>query len=395
MRIIETSEEKAFRHEVRDWLEDNVPRTRRPLEGGEAQRDFDVAWRRRQYDGGWGHIAWPKEYGGRGLPVARQLVWYEECARAGAPEHTHNVFFVALQHAGPTLIARASEEQKAFHLPLILKGEAIWCQGFSEPGAGSDLAAIRTRGEVDGDAIVVTGQKIWTSYAVHARYQELLVRTEPGSQRHRGLTFVICDMKAPRIEVRPIRNIAGGNDFCEVFYDGARMPLSTVVGGLGNGWDVAMSLLAFERGAASFPVAIETAARVEELIEYVENTRSGRWRDSEAGARLAEARADAAALKAMVHLLIARGSPAGEGSYVRLFMAELTKRISALAMDLLGADALDRNALGGWPRRYLEDFKTTIAAGTSQIQRNIIGERVLGLPKEGPRGEARRAGGKA
>lgn len=385
MRIVVSAEERAFRQEARDWLEDNVPRKPRPLEGGEAQRDFDVAWRRRQYEGGWGHIAWPKEYGGLGLPVARQLVWYEECARAGAPEHTHNVFFVALQHAGPTLIARASEEQKAFHLPKILKGEAIWCQGFSEPGAGSDLAAIRTRGAVDGDEIVITGQKIWTSYAVHARYQELLLRTEPGSQRHKGLTFVICDMKAPGIEVRPIRNIAGGNDFCEVFYDEARLPLSTVVGGLGNGWDVAMSLLAFERGAASFPVAIETAARVEELIAYVEETRPDRWRDSEAGARLADARADAAAMKAMVHLLIARGSPAGEGSCVRLFMAELAKRVSALAMDLLGPDALDRNALGGWPRRYLEDFKTTIAAGTSQIQRNIIGERVLGLPKEGKR----------
>lgn len=390
MRIIESAEEVAFRQEVRDWLEDNVPRTRRPLEGAEAQRDFDVAWRRRQYDGGWGHIAWPEAYGGRGLPVARQLVWYEECARAGAPEHTHNVFFVALQHAGPTLIARASDEQKAFHLPLILKGEAIWCQGFSEPGAGSDLAAIRTRGEVDGDSLVITGQKIWTSYAVHARYQELLVRTEPGSERHRGLTFVICDMQAPGIEIRPIANIAGGNDFCEVFYDEARLPLTSVVGGLGNGWDVAMSLLAFERGAASFPVAIETAARVEELIDHMDEMRPDRWRDSETGVRLAEARADAAALKAMVHLLIARGSPAGEGSYVRLFMAELTKRISALAMDMLGADALDRDAKGGWPRRYLEDFKTTIAAGTSQIQRNIIGERVLGLPKDG-----RAGGGKA
>jgi alkylation response protein AidB-like acyl-CoA dehydrogenase len=386
MRIVETAEEMAFRQEARDWLQDNVPRTRRPIEGADAQRDFDVAWRRRQFDGGWGHVAWPVEYGGRGLPVARQLVWYEECARAGAPEHGHNVFFVALQHAGPTLIARGDAEQKAHHLPLILKGEAIWCQGFSEPGAGSDLAAIRTRGAVDGDEIVITGQKIWTSYAVHARYQELLVRTEPGSQRHRGLTFVICDMHAPGIEIRPIRNIAGGSDFCEVFYDGARMPLSSVVGGLGNGWDVAMSLLAFERGAASFPVAIETAARVEELIAHVDESRQGRWRDTEAGARLAEARADAAALKSMVHLLIARGAPAGEGSYVRLFMAELSRRVSALAMELLGPDALDRDALDGWPRRYLEDFKATIAAGTSQIQRNIIGERVLGLPRDGQRG---------
>lgn len=381
MQITESSEEKQFRQKVRDWLSTNVPREKRPEQGGEAQKDFDVAWRRRQYDGGWGHIAWPEAYGGCGLPLSWQLIWYEECARAGAPEHTNNVFFVALQHAGPTLIARASEEQQAFHLPRILKGEAIWCQGFSEPGAGSDLAAIRTKGVVDGDSLVITGQKIWTSYARHAAYQELLVRTEPGSERHKGLTFVICDMTAPGIDVRPIRNIAGGDDFCEVFYDEVRLPLSTVVGGVGNGWDVAMSLLSFERGAASFPVAVETVSRVEELIEYVDATRPDRWRDSETGARLAEVRADAAALKAMVYLLIARDAGPAEGSYVRLFMAELTKRISALAMDILGADNLDKNALGGWPRRYLEDFKTTIAAGTSQIQRNIIGERVLGLPR--------------
>lgn len=383
MHIRETREEAEFREEVRDWLQDNVPREPRPPDGSEAQRDFDVTWRRRQYDAGWGHIAWPKAYGGCGLPLEHQLIWYQECAMAGAPEHTNNHFFVALQHAGPTLIAHASDAQKAFHLPLILKGEAIWCQGFSEPGAGSDLAAIRTRGEADGDTVIVTGQKIWTSYAEHARYQELLIRTEPGSGRHAGLTFVICDMQTPGIEVRPIRNIAGGNDFCEVFYDQVRLPLANVVGGLGNGWDVAMSLLAFERGAASFPVAMETAARVEDLLVYLERTRPGRWRDTEIGARIAQARSDASALTSMVYLLIARGSDPGEGSYVRLFMAELTKRISALAMDILGEDGLDRSAPGDWPRRYLDDFKATIAAGTSQIQRNIIGERVLGLPRQG------------
>lgn len=380
MRLVETAEDALFRKEVRAWLEANVIREPRPHQTGDAQRAFDVAWRRRQYDGGWGHIAWPEAYGGRGLSLARQLIWYEESARVGAPEHTGNSFFVALAHAGPTLIARASEEQKAFHLPRILKGDAIWCQGFSEPGAGSDLAGIRTRGVVDGDDLVITGQKIWTSYALYASYQELLVRTEMGSDRHNGLTFVICDMSAPGIEVRPIRNIAGGTDFCEVFYDEVRIPLANIVGGLGAGWDVAMSLLAFERGAASFPVAIETASRIEQLIAYVMEGR-GRLGDSDLGARLATARADAAALKAMVYLLIARNAGAAEGSYVRLALSELGKRVSALAMDLLGPDSLDKQALGGWPRRYLDDFKMTIAAGTSQIQRNIIGERVLGLPK--------------
>ncbi|WP_375396608.1 acyl-CoA dehydrogenase family protein [uncultured Sphingomonas sp.] len=382
MRIGETVEDVVFRAEARAWLEASIPRERRPHRTGDAQRAYDVAWRRRQFDAGWGHIAWPERYGGRGLPLSRQLIWYEESARAGAPDHTGNSFFVALQHAGPTLIARATEDQQTFHLPRILRGDAIWCQGFSEPGAGSDLAGIRTRGVVEGDEIVVTGQKIWTSYALYASYQELLIRTEPGSRRHRGLTFVICDMSLPGIDVRPIRNIAGGTDFCEVFYDEVRMPVSSVVGGLGNGWDVAMSLLSFERGAASFPVAIETARRIDELIDYARAALPA-LDGSALGERLAQARADAAALQAMVHLLIARDSAPAEGSYIRLCLAELGRRASALAMDVLGPEALDREAFDEWPRRYLEDFKLTIAAGTSQIQRNIIGERVLGLPRQG------------
>ncbi len=382
MKIEETNEDRLFRAEVADWLSDNIPLEPRPVETGEAQRAFDVAWRRRQFDGGWGHVAWPVEYGGRGLALARQLIWFEECARARAPESTGNSFFVALQHAGPTLISHGDEAQKTFHLPRILKGDAIWCQGFSEPNAGSDLAGIRTLAVIDGDSLVITGQKIWTSYALYASWQELLLRTDPTAGRHGGMTFVICDMSAPGITVRPIRNIAGGQDFCEVFYDEVRLPLTNVVGGLGNGWNVAMSLLAFERGAASFPVAIETARRVEELIEYA-STRPGTEVSGDLRSRLSQVRADAAALKAMIYLLIARDAGPAEGSIVRLFLAELTKRVSALAMDLLGADSLQRNALGGWPRRYLDDFKTTIAAGTSQIQRNIIGERVLGLPREG------------
>jgi alkylation response protein AidB-like acyl-CoA dehydrogenase len=385
MRILPAPEDELFRQEVRSWLEANVPSDKRPHETGDAQRDYDIAWRRCQFDGGWGHIAWPVAYGGKGLPLSRQLIWFEECARAGAPETTGNSFFVALQHAGPTLIAHGTDAQKAFHLPRILSGDSIWCQGFSEPGAGSDLAAISTRGtphlgELDGDYLVVTGQKIWTSYALYASYQELLIRTDASSQRHQGLTFVICDMSSPGIEVRPIRNIAGGRDFCEVFYDEVKIPLSAVVGGLGAGWNVAMSLLSFERGAASFPVAIETASRVEQLVAYFRE-RPPEANDIALAAELASVRADAAALKAMVYLLIARDAGPAEGSIVRLNLAELTKRISALALDMLGAHGLDRNALGGWPRRYLDDFKTTIAAGTSQIQRNIIGERLLGLPK--------------
>lgn len=379
MRIADTPEEALFRAEARDWLEANVPREPRPAHDLDAQRDYDVAWRRRQHDGGWAHVAWPRQFGGLGLPLARQLVWMEECASAGAPDHI-DMFFVALQHAGPTLIACGNEAQQAYHLPKILSAEAIWCQGFSEPGAGSDLAALRTRGEIDGDELVVNGQKIWTSFGRYARFQELLVRTEPGSARHKGISFLICDMSLPGIDIRPIRNLAGGDDFCEVFYDNVRIPLSNVVGELGGGWQVAMSTLGFERGAASIPGVLEVNAAIEELIEHA---RSGGEHDLLG--QLAEARVDAISLKAMVHLVIARGRGGAEGSMVRLRLSELQQRVSAIAMDLLGPDALDRSALGGWPRRHLIDLKHTIAGGTSEIQRNILGERVFGLPREGKR----------
>jgi alkylation response protein AidB-like acyl-CoA dehydrogenase len=386
MRISESPEDRRFREEAREWLAANVPATRRPADGGDEQRDFDVAWRRRQFEGGWGHIAWPADYGGRGLSLAHQLIWYEECARAKAPGPV-DMFFVALQHAGPTLIARGDEQQRDLHLPMILRGEAIWSQGFSEPGAGSDLAAIRTRGVVDGDSLVVTGQKVWTSFGRYARFQELLVRTDSLSARHQGLTFAICDMASRGIDIRPIRNLAGGDDFCEVFYDEVRIPKGNVVGGLGNGWDVALSTLAFERGAASIPQAMELAQSIEELVNYVDAQRADR-RPRSSGlsaleSRLAAARADAAALKSMIHLVIAQDHGSSQGSLVRLYLSELAQRVASLAMDVLGAASLERSALGGWPLRYLIAFKHTIAGGTAEIQRNIIGERILGLPRGG------------
>lgn len=379
MRIRDTAEEAQFREEARTWLEASIPRRPRPAHDLAAQRDYDVAWRRRQFEGGWGHVAWPAEHGGRGLPLPLQLIWMEECASAGAPDHI-DMFFVALQHAGPTLIACASAEQQACYLRPILSGEDIWCQGFSEPGAGSDLAALRTRGEIDGDDIVVNGQKIWTSFGRFARYQELLVRTEPGLGRHHGISFVVCDMTLPGIDIRPIRNLHGGDDFCEVFYDNVRIPLSNVVGGLGSGWQVAMSTLGFERGAASIPGVLEINKAVEELIEEAKALRA-----HAVLAELADARADALTLRAMVHRIVARGRGGSEGSMVRLRLSELAQRVSGLAMDLLGPAALDRSALGGWPRRHLIDLKHTIAGGTSEIQRNILGERVFGLPREAQR----------
>ena len=218
-----TPDLRDFREAARTWLEENVPREPRPLLGP-GVRDFDLAWQRRQFDGGWAGISWPVEYGGRGLTLLQQMVWFEEMAWAGAPYI--GVCFVGINHAGPTLIARANEELKAFHLPRILRGETVWCQGFSEPGAGSDLASLSLRGEVDGDHLVVNGQKIWTSFAQYADYQELLVRTGRGEKAHQGITWIVNDMRLPGVTVRPITTMTGEPELAEVFYDDCSLPPS-------------------------------------------------------------------------------------------------------------------------------------------------------------------------
>jgi len=367
---------RAFRSQARDWLNANIPDSHAPLEGPGSRR-FILDWQKQQYDGGWAGLTWPKEYGGRSLSVAQQIVWFEEYARAGAPS-THDGSFVGLNHAGPTLIACGTEEQKAFHLPRILSGEAIWCQGFSEPGSGSDLASLRTKGRIEGDELIVEGQKIWSSYADIADYQELLIRTDPDSKRHAGITWVICPMDLPGITVRPIRTMAGPSKFCEVFYDNVRLPLNdAVVGGLNNGWKTAMATLGFERGTASLALQIKLIEQVEVLVRDCD--------DAMLAPRIADLRADAAALKAMSYSFAlsaaASGSPGSEGSLIRLFFAELAQRVSEAAVDLYGIGAPQLAGDHGWAYGYLEAFSETIAGGTAEIQRNIIGERVLGLPR--------------
>ena len=381
MRIGFTPEQRAFRETCRAWLSENVPTERRPLDAIDAL-PFDKAWQRQLFDAGWAGINWPREYGGRGLSLIEQVIWLEEYAQANAPWIGAN--FVGVNHGGPTLIANASEEQKAFHLPRILKGETIWCQGFSEPGAGSDLAAIRTTGRVDGDHLIVNGSKIWTSFAHVADWQELVLRTEPGSQRHAGLSWVICDMHAPGITVRPIRKINGQTEFCEVFYDDVRVPLANVVGGLGNGWKVAMSTLSFERGTGFIADQVRIGIEVDELIAMARA--SGAIADQAVAGDLALLRAEVAALRAMTYRNISEaaqtGQPGAEASLIRLFTSELNQRVDRMAVDLSGDDILDF-AYGdpGPVSEYLRGFAQTIAGGTAQVQRNIIGERLLGLPR--------------
>lgn len=366
-----------FRDEARTWLAENVPADARPRTTGPELRRFDEEWQRRQYDGGWAGISWDAEFGGRGLSLLEQIVWYEELVRSGAPETS--VFIVALAHAGPTLMMRGSEEQKRFHLPRILRGETPWCQGFSEPESGSDLASLRCRGEVDGDELVISGTKIWTTNAEHCDYCELLVRTEPDSTRHHGLSWVAMDMHADGVEVRPIRSIDGWPHNAEVFFDEARVPLSNVVGGLGNGWSVAMSTLAAERGTAFLDVRLASVVFVDELIAHARDR--GQLRDEFCYAQLAEVRAEAAALRSMAYFQAAMSdaaSTASDSVAVRTFFVQLLAKISRVALDVLGPEALELNS---WTRRWLFDLSEPIAGGTIDIQRNIIGERVLGLPR--------------
>lgn len=377
-----------FRDEVRTWLAENRPTEVRPAEG-RSMRDYDLAWQRTQFDAGWAGIDWPAAYGGRESTITESLIWYEEYARTGMRGIDSR--FVGIAHAGPTLIARATEEQKSFHLPRILKGEVLWCQGFSEPEAGSDLASLRTRAEVDGDQLVVTGQKIWTSFADVADWQELLVRTNRDVPKHKGITWVICDMTSPGIEVRPIRTMDGHADFAEVFYDEVRIPVANVVGDIDNGWSVAMSTLSFERGTAFTINQVQLADDVERLIEVATSRMGPNGRplinDEEIARGLAAARAHAAALKSMTYMSISRnartGQPGPEGSMLKLLWSDLTKVVEELALDILGAAALSRSdrMAGTWVDKYLVGFSHSIGGGTSEIQRNIIAERVLGLPR--------------
>ncbi len=392
MNLDFTPDEEEFRLQARTWLAENLPREQRPPEGDEM-RAFDLAWQRTLFEGGWAGINWPVEYGGRGLNDIQQMIWYEEFARAEPPFTLNNsCTFVGNNHGGPTLMVSGTPEQKAFHLPKILQGDVVWCQGFSEPGAGSDLAALNCKAVIDGDELVVNGQKIWTSYAHVADFQELLVRTNSDAPKHKGISWVICDMTLPGIEVRGIKTMSHVTDFCEVFYDDVRIPLTNVVGAIDDGWRVTMTTLSFERGTAFMADQVELAMVVERLIhEATERTdASGRSiiRDDEIARRLGTARAEVAALKAMTIAGISRtqrtGVPGAEGSMIRLFHGELHQRVYQLALDIIGPEALGLTPVdgeGNWTGPYLQSFAYTIGGGTSDIQRNIVGERVLGLPR--------------
>jgi alkylation response protein AidB-like acyl-CoA dehydrogenase len=389
MNLSFTAEEDEFRSEVRTWLEENVPHES-PGYSVAEQCAFDLSWQQTLAASGWAGITWPTAFGGRGLPLMHQLVWYEEYARAQAP--VLDSLYVTLNHAGPTLIARGTEEQQRAHLENMLHGRERWSQGFSEPNAGSDLAAISTTGVIDGDDIVVSGSKIWTSYANHSTYQELLVRTDPSGARHRGLTWLIGNVSVPGVEVRPIRTLTGFEHFCEVFYDEARFPLSSVVGDINDGWSVAMATLGFERGPGFMLRQISLARSVKELARLASRVQGpdGAKRaidDADIAGRLADVEMGVRALRAFVYRTVSAAAQTGggigaEASIGKLALAELSQSIERLAMDILGLESLERpDDHDDWTTRYLEGLRTTISAGSSDVQRNIIGQRYLGLPR--------------
>ena len=387
MHCAETAELKHFRAEVRDWLHANRPKAPRPNDF-EAQIEFDRAWQKTQYDGGWAGISWPKDYGGCGLLPSQQLIWCEEYAAAQCPV-VHDSFWLALNHAGPTLIVRGTEQQKSEHLPRILRGEAAWCQGFSEPNAGSDLASLRTKGEIDGDHLVVNGQKIWTTNAHLSDYQELLVRTGAPDSRHRGLTWIICDMRTPGIDVRPIKAMDGNYHNCEVFYDNVRIPLSNVVGEIDNGWSVTMTTFGFERGSATFGGICEMIVLIDELIALARQKPA--WggpppiEDGSIAVRLGELRARIESLRAMMYLLVSSSEAdvdlGAETSFLHLPFGETLQALGRLAMDIAGPAGLSRSAQPHWTATYLNSFCATLAGRTAPILRHPICWRLLRLPR--------------
>ncbi|MEE2675241.1 MAG: acyl-CoA dehydrogenase family protein [Myxococcota bacterium] len=387
------SDEK-FRKELRAWLSEAVPNHGDPpaINDWPARRAYDTGWQKKLFDAGYAGINWPKEYGGLDASLTEQLVYYEEIARADAPYVGVN--FVGLLHGGPTVIAEGTPEQKARHVPFILDGSQVWCQGFSEPGAGSDLAALSTRAVLDGDHYVVNGHKVWCSFAQAADYCELLVRTDPEARKHKGISWLILPMDTEGIEIRPLPTLAGEGEFSEVFLEDVRIPVENRVGEENDGWRVTNVTLRFERGTAFASDMISLQKFVALLIDAAKRaTRQDgvAWEDAALRREIGHLSAELDALWAMVKLSVCESSTTGVpgigGSAIKLFYTELYQRVCDLGMRLLGRANLARDDVGGLPserilHRNLQSISLSIAAGTSQIQRNIISERILGLPRD-------------
>ncbi|MER7037011.1 acyl-CoA dehydrogenase [Streptomyces microflavus] len=382
MDLTYTEAEEEFRRRLGEWLAAVLPGLppKPSPDDWPARRAYDTTWQRMLYDAGYAGLHWPEDAGGRGATPTQHLIFLEETEKAGAPYVGAN--FVGLLHAGPTVAAEGTAEQRARWLPPVLRGDEVWCQGFSEPDAGSDLAALRTRAVRDGDDYVVSGSKIWTSHAEVADWCELLVRTDPGAPKHRGISWLAMPMDAPGITVRPLRTLAGSTEFAEVFLDEVRVPVRNRVGAENDGWRVTMVTLSFERGTAFVGEVVACRRTLDALA--AEARRNGKWDDAVLRRRLGRLNAEFRALWRLTQWNVAEserigGVPGIGGSVFKLRYSQTRQELYEAAAEVLGADAFDLDR--EWALDRLSSLSYTIAAGTSQIQRNIVAERILGLPK--------------
>ena len=378
MDLRDTPEEAEFREKLRAWVDANLPAEKRGGRGG-AQRfedPFIREWSRKLYDAGYAGLTWPPEYGGAGAPYSFQAILYEELAAAQAATH---VGVIGLSMAGPTIIAHGTEEQKARYLRPILAAEEIWCQGFSEPDAGSDLAAVRTRAERRGDVYVVNGQKVWSSFAHIADFCILVTQSDLEAPRYRNLTYLLVDMHAPGLEVRPLRQITGEAEFNEIFFTDVQVPVESRLGEEGEGWQVAMTTLLHERATLGFALTATLDALFGRLLEEAR----GRELDPRLREALGREWIEVEALRYTNYRALGTyertGVPGPEGSGVKLRWSEANQRLTRLARELRGPDGILDD--GWWNHQQLRSRGNTIEAGTSEVLRNIIAERVLGLPR--------------
>jgi alkylation response protein AidB-like acyl-CoA dehydrogenase len=393
-------EDEAFRAEVRSWLEEALSGDFAELRGkggpGREHEAYDerVAWDRHLAKHGWTCIGWPAEYGGRGLPLFQQVIFHEEYARANAPARVNHLGEELL---GPTLIAFGTDEQKQRFLPKIVAVEELWCQGYSEPGAGSDLANVSTKARLvsraEGDQYVIDGQKVWTSLAHVSDWCFVVARTEPGSERHRGLSYLLVPMDQEGVEVRAINQLTGTSEFNEVFFTGATTDSSNIVGAEGEGWKVAMGTLGFERGISTIGQQVGFQRELDALLDVARA--NGSYDDPVIRDRLAKAQVDLEVIR--LNALRTLSTSSGEdqapqqASISKLLWAGWHRTLGELAMLVRGSDALDTGPdydLDEWQRLFLFTRADTIYGGSDEIQRNVLAERVLGLPRE-QRSEAR------
>lgn len=385
MDLAYTPEQQAFRAEVRAWMEAHVPKE--PLVTLECREGYDqhVAWERTLASGNWGMVTWPEAYGGRGLDLIQWLIFEEEYFRAGGPNRANQNGIFLL---GPTIMEFGTEEQKARFLPPMARGEVIWAQAWSEPGAGSDMAAIQSKAVRDGDHYVITGQKTWSSRAAFADWGFGIFRTDPDSKRHKGLTFIVFDLNSPGITRRPIRQLHGDTGFAELFFDEVRVPVENCLAGEGEGWNVAMATAGFERGLMlRSPGRFQaTAKRLVELYRAHEAEASPAAREAVLQAWM-QTQAYAYNTYAVASKIMAGGKIGAEASLNKIFWSELDRMMHRTAMQILGAHAelkrFGNGQINQWLEGYIFSLSGPIYAGSNEVQRNIIAERLLGLPRVG------------